>query len=395
MNPDGASPAIVTDQEALVLVSFAHQLVHAMCAVELDRKLNGFSTTGRVIVAVWSYQTAHHQQNSTTRALFESIIRADPFAELLFFSLKERKGPLSPYRRIMQRSLWLRQRLGSIRISHPDFFYAHDASADHTAQAFMQALQETRNICYGDAPGFLYPGLRPPRQSLTLSLSNLKNMLWQSRMSQVHDWYSATHAYTAVDFNEREKDQALPELTPIPPDLLIQHITQLREVLPAIADFEHIVLAKQRRPSTVLLLSNFSKSRLMSQRNEVLLYQRICNENITPGARILIKKHPGTTQCFMTSLLRSLDNFQVEVFPQHLEDLPIELFTEISTHTLVLSVSSASALFSLMPESKVIHALKQKHICKLFYPTQQNYMLAANNKILIHAKTVRPQTLST
>ncbi|MEZ1513173.1 hypothetical protein QVM48_28025, partial [Pseudomonas soli] len=83
------------------------------------------------------------------------------------------------------------------------------------------------------------------------------------------------------------------------------------------------------------------------------------------------------------------------LFGDSLEDLPIELFTEISTHTLVLSVSSASALFSLMPESKVIHALKQKHICKLFYPTQQNYMLAANNKILIHAKTVRPQTLST
>ncbi len=377
-------------QEAVVLVSFAHQLVHAMCAVELDRQLNGYSMDSRVVIAVWSYGASNHDEHSTTRALFESAIQAYPFAELLFFSREERKGALSAYRHIGRRGDWLKRRLASCNLDRPDFFYAHDVSADHTAQAFMQALTDSRHLCYGDAPGFLYPPRPPHLNSLTLSVSGLKNAFWRSRAYGIHTWRAATQAYIAIDFNEYEKGGALPRPNLVPSELLLQHMERVKATLPEIRNFEDWVLALADKPTCVLLLSNFSKSRLMGVQQELTLYQQICRENLKKGERILIKKHPGTTPSFLKELELHLKDFEVESFPTSVEDLPIELFTAISTHTPVLSVSSASALFSLIPKSSVIHALKKEHIQNLFYPAQQNYMLEANNKILIHASTALP-----
>ena len=365
------------------MISFPHQLLHALCALQHDREARGIAHHSKALLIVWSYQASDHEPNSKAREFFESTLRDYPYIECIFLSLNERRIALSPYRKLTPRINWIRRHLGIHGGEQLSFYYAHDASADHTAQAFMQALQAEKIICYGDAPGFLYPSKKPSRAPVQPSLRWLKNLYWFSRINRITPWLGADSAMIVVDFGEWEERCDFPRPTVIPSIIFSRTLNSLKSAIPQIATFEQFLIKQPEDTSqAVLILSNFTNSKLTTQTNELALYQSICKAHLKSGDRLYIKKHAGTSHIFLKKLLTTLDDYRAEPFPSELEHIPIELFTKLHDSCKVLSVSSASALLSLIPGAHTIHALTQEHINLYFNPAYRSYMTAANNRIL-------------
>ncbi|UZD97152.1 hypothetical protein LOY64_09175 [Pseudomonas corrugata] len=377
------SPCRISSGCAIIMISFPHQLLHALCALQHDRETRGIDTGSRALLVVWSYRESDHAPRSKARQFFESALLAFPYIECRFLSPYERRFALSPFRKLTSRANWIRKIFSISGGEQLSFYYPHDASRDHTAQAFMQALQAEKNICYGDAPGFLYSSKKPSSPSPQLSLRWLKELFWLSRIKDTIPWLAAESALIAVNFNEWEEHNNLPYPIEIPSSIFTPTLASLKSAFSQIADFEEKLSKQSLNVSTaILILSNFTNSKLTNQRNELALYRSICKANLRTGDYLYIKKHAGTSQAFMSKLLAVLKDYQVEAFPTSLEHIPIELFTDLHRSCQIISVSSASALFSLIPGTHTNHALTEEHINLYFNPPFRSHMITANNRIL-------------
>lgn len=377
--------------KVVILISFPHQLLHALCALRYDRESRGISSKSPATLVLWSYQPNDHLPNSHVRQFFDAALKSFPFITAVLPSLKERKGPLSPYRKLMKRSEWLREYLKITPGECATFYYAHDASSEHTAQAFMQALLAKRNICYGDSPGFLYPPTRPRANPFDLSLGGLKNSFWFNRVSIAGKWIAAETALTAVNFDDLDSSLPCPTRTTIPIDILEQTLATLKTFFAPMLQLEQDISARSKtEPAWVLILSNFTSSKLTCEEDELQLYVQICKEHVTPGRAVFIKKHAGTPATFVARLLQRLDNYHAEKLPEHLDRLPIEFLGQVLNSCSIISVSSASALLSLLPTPNLIHALTAEHIEEFFKPDYKKYMSLANERILKQSKSPPP-----
>lgn len=376
---------------AVILISSPHQLLHALCALRYDRESRGIAYESPVTLVLWSYQSIDHLPDSHTRQFFDTALKGFPFITAMLPSLQERKGPLSAYRRLMKRAEWLRAYLNVSPGECATFYYAHDASSEHTAQAFMQALLAHRNVCYGDSPGFLYPSTRPHAPALDISLGSLKALFWFNRVNIAGSWIAAETALTVVDFDDLDPALPCPTHTTIPIEILWQTLAELKRFFTPALQLEQQISTRSKTESIwVLILSNFTNSKLTCEQDELELYQQICKEHVTPGGTVLIKKHAGTAATFVTQLLQRLDHYNAEKLPDSLDCLPIEFLGQILTSCNIISVSSASALLSLLPAPNLIHALTAENIQAFFKPAYKNYMTLANEKILQQSKHTSP-----
>ncbi len=379
--------------KVVILISFPHQLLHALCALRYDRESQGIPSESPATLVLWSYQPNDHLPNSYARQFFEAALKSFPFITGVLPSLKERKGPLSPYRKLMKRSEWLREYLNITPGKCATFYYAHDASSEHTAQAFMQALLAKRNICYGDSPGFLYPSTRPSIHSFDISLSGLKNFFWFNRVNIAGEWFAAETALTVVNFDDLDSSLPCPARTIIPTEILKQTLATLKRFFAPMLQLEQDISAKSKtEPTWVLILSNFTSSKLTREEDELELYVQICKGHVTPGSAVFIKKHAGTPARFVAQLLQRLDNYNAEKLPDCLDCLPIEFLGQVLNSCNIISVSSASALLSLLPTPNLIHALTAEKIEEFFRPAYKKYMILANERILEQSKYTPPCT---
>ena len=127
--------------DELLLISFPHQLLHAISALRHDRMLNGQAPDAAVTVFVWAYQPGEHLPGSRFRALFRKLLVGLPWVRLAFPGYPIRQLALSPHRSIAQRVRYVRQSLGGGRADRVRLVgYAHDSGADHTAQVLRQSF---------------------------------------------------------------------------------------------------------------------------------------------------------------------------------------------------------------------------------------------------------------
>lgn len=340
---------------------------------------------------LWSYQLMDHSPHSQSRQFFDAALKSFPFVTAVLPSLKERKGPLSPYRKLSKRSEWLREYLNITPGECPAFYYAHDASSEHTAQAFMQALAAKRNICYGDSPGFLYPPTKPPAPAFDVSLRGLKHLFWFSRVNIDSEWLAAERALTVIDFDDLDRTLPGPEHSIIPTEILVQTLSTLKRFFAPVLQLEQEIATRSKtEPSWLLILSNFTSSKLTDESDELELYVQICRKYVTPGSTLFIKKHAGTPTTFIAQLIQQLDNYNAKKLPDSLDCLPIEFLGHVLESCGIISVSSASALLSLLQAPHLIHALTAQNIDKFFRPAHKEYMTLANEKILKNTRQTSP-----
>jgi len=341
-------------------------------------------------ILFWSYQAADHLSGAKVRQICRRALQDFPWIELLFPSFLHRMYCLSPYRLLTDRSSWIRKKFGVGNCY--SCYYSHDVSADHTAQALMQAFPEARRICYGDPPGFLYPTRNTFLRNRVGRWNTLKELVWESRLRGIKNWFSPQESIIAVDFRSFDREGQPQTAYVLPNAVLLDTLERLRmdfpEITPKASSFFSALTDNECSPY-LLLLSNFTASGMTSRQNELELYIDICQSYVPLGETICIKPHIGTPQKLLFLLLARLSDYRAFVFPVAAQQLPIELLPELIARSHVLSVSSSSALIAHLFKSDVTHVLTEDRIRHFFKPAYVAYMLKANKAIVEKASTAR------
>lgn len=367
---------------ALILVSFPHQLLHAISALRNDRSMRGIREDEPVTIVVWSHQAAHHNCGAPIRAVFNQTLESFPWIKLWIPTKFQRLYYLSPYRLLTKRAAWIRRKLKSDTYS--SFLYSHDVSADHTAQAVMQAVPHARLICYGDPPGFIYPACN----ALLQNTNTIKQRIWKTRLRGLQNWLSAKQSIIAVDFRFQTGSIDASDVHLLPRQIIMETLDSIRSGFHNVATAETLLL-NECAPielSHILLLSNFTDSRMTTRQNELALYVDICKSYVPRGGMIYIKPHIGTSQEFTSQLIEKLADYRAVSFPAAIQQLPVELFPKLFARSHVLSVSSSSALIARLYGKAVTHVLTDDRIRRFFKSDYVSYMINANLAIVRKVK---------
>jgi hypothetical protein len=361
---------------SLLLISFPHQLLHALSALRYYRMREGIPEQAPAIILVWAYQSSQHAPNSSLRKILDCAIRDFPFVTLVFPTLAERRYHLSPFLTLIHRVGRVRTRLRLFAIDA--IFFAHDASADQTAQVLMQSFPEAAAICFGDPPGFLYPQFHSQYQG-----SFLKRLVWGSRARGISSPRSPALSLVTIDFYNNGS-AADGDVLVLPRELVLKTLTSLQRGMEQIkkglqVDYRNLV--GNAGSLNILLLSNFSESGLADRDDELALYSEICNNFNSSDGKLFIKPHFGTSPGFLKKLANCLSPHSPEIFPPLAGQMPIEFFPDLVEQSNIISVSSSSVLLSHLFQKQISHALTATRIQRYFKADRVAYMLEANRAI--------------
>lgn len=363
----------------VLLVSFPHHLLHAIAALVFERRRTGVPETAPATLLVWSFTAADHAPGSGFRRFLALALRLFPQFSVCFPSRWERLWALSPYRLLRQRTAWIRRRLGVDRV--PACYFSHDASADHTAQALMQAYPEGRRICYGDPPGFLHPPYTVECPTI-VDGGWLRNAFWGSRLRGVNEIYRAEAALVAIDLRHHAAPHVVVER--VPKEVFLEVLTGLAEGLAGqgAGACGRGLGGEQGRVTRLLVLGNFAASRMMSQANELALYRDICAAHVPAGEGVYLKPHYGMSARMVSYILQGLTSHGAGLLPDGCGQVPVELLPGISGQCRILSVSSSSALIAYLYGESVVHALTRERIERYFHPQYVRYMCDSNQAVV-------------
>jgi hypothetical protein len=237
-----------------------------------------------------------------------------------------------------------------------------------------------KRICYGDPPGYLHPPLTHLGNCQS-SQNRVKQWFWKNRLGDMDRILHADKSLIAVNLNGRalnESDQL------IPVGLLLETLNRIKCRVPDLNAQEAAWIKDQidggERPH-VLVLSNFSDSKMMRFLDEIDLYAEVCDAHIPEGQRIFIKPHPGTSSNFIDILSSRLSAWDVRLLPSPFRNYPLEFFPDILASCRVLSVSSSSVLLAHLFGTHVTHALTDALIMKYMHPHCSVQFCKANQQL--------------
>lgn len=363
----------------ILYISFPHQLLHALAAVNHERLENPDQANASMAIIVWCYDAAQHLPNSLFRQQFAAMLQAYSEIDLWIPSYLSRITQLSPLRQLRARSLSFNQRFEGRSIGL--IAYSHDISVDHTAQALFQAWPNSRRVCFGDPPGFLYSD-NEIEEARVLKKSVLRYFISGKRSPDDGiNWRFADSNRVAVLFG----DETSGPVTEVPLTVLNETLKRLQIGLKQIDDncrqwLEHQI-PKSVRPC-LLLLSNLTESGITTAEAEIELYQTIVRTSLPPGSYILIKPHPGTSNRMQRTIAKSMHAYRVSVLPQGIGLAPVELLPSLISSCRIYSISSASVLLTkLFGADTVSHQLTDDLIQTYFDPRWHSHFFRANRSI--------------
>ncbi|HAU0673881.1 TPA: hypothetical protein JBG80_15635, partial [Legionella pneumophila] len=323
---------------SIILLSFPHQLIHALAALYADREKRRIKKNAPILIFIWSYRWLDHRKNSSFLEMINKLTKIEN-CKLYIPSLLQRVFALSEFRILKQRIKYINKIISSK--DYDSFYYSHDFSADHTAQVFMQAFPNIYKICFGDPPGFLYKKYNSVTECMENIRTGLKGLFWKSRLKNIEKWYGYDQAYVAMNLSG--DFQSYPLLTnTIPNRSFIDLLNRLKNTLPTLEEeerafIETLELFNQSKIFQLLVLSNFTESGLISRANELKLYLELCHRHCPPGSYIIIKPHILSNSAFLEALKSSLKKYQVVIFPNNLRCIPLEMLTGLIDKCNIIS----------------------------------------------------------
>lgn len=374
--------------DELLLISFPHQLLHAVSALRHDRMLNGQAPDAEVTVFVWAYQPNEHLPGSRFRALFRKLLVGLPWVRLAFPGYPIRQLAMSPHRSIAQRVRYARQSLGAGRADRVRLVgYAHDAGADHTAQVLLQSFPGARALCFGDPPGFLYTPEEILRSAQYLP-SPMKTLFGHKAGADAGLKWRFADANTVTIHFQATARKARQDAILVPTALVLSTLRDLCTGLEAERIHQKRFMASLHAPRAprLFLLSNFSESKIVTRKEDELeIYRGILRQHAREDDVVVVKPHVGSTPGMAAELARTLPNFRLVCLPHRLQWLPVEMLDVLVRGSHCLSVSSASVLLKLLYGDQIAsHALTDDIVDRYFVP---DWKLAYRdvNRLMIQA----------
>ncbi|HEM0296852.1 TPA: hypothetical protein U0T18_002883, partial [Legionella pneumophila] len=87
---------------AIILLSFPHQLIHALAALFTDRERRRINKDAPILIFIWSYRWFDHRKNSPFLEIIKKLSKIEN-CQLYIPSLLQRVFGLSEFRVLKQR----------------------------------------------------------------------------------------------------------------------------------------------------------------------------------------------------------------------------------------------------------------------------------------------------
>lgn len=292
------------------------------------------------------------------------------------------------------RSRFLAKKIGQFKVT--DFYFAHDISGDFWNQTLMHCFPTARRLCFGDALGLVYSreyinshmfSFEPYARTLILnSLSRIKRHWMLPRKKRQLFAQQALLALPCDPGNDVLKQC---ELSIIDQQTLKHSVELMANSIP---DYKAYSIEKSSEDSgcTLLLLSNFTESKLTTLENEILLYKSILNTHVDKGSRVVVKPHPACNHLIFNSIKQNLQqDYCIEVMDDNYRVLPIELAETLIRTCRILSVSYSSISIPFIYDKPVKHVLTNELIHRYFNKDRIKWLLESNT-LYIHLAATLP-----
>jgi hypothetical protein len=344
----------------LVFISFPHQWPYARSA--LLASACGASRDERdVVIFVWSYNLLNHRRKSVFLSAMRAIIGDSPARIIFAPSTLKRALLLAPMLPRGFRARIIRQMLNQFKIG--SVFFAHDASADRTAQACMQAFPTALRVCFGDPPGFTYqsPPERRRRPLRDFFYSSVVGIFRVLGCREPRFELRQQVCITAWDLPLVAERSRFAERKRVSKALLVSAIDEARVNLGRKFElqFSQIFDVDPRLDqSRIVILSNFFESNIMDLHVELEIYTETISKILSPSGFVLVKFHPGSgnrKKRELTSFFKNND--RVIFFPERFDVVPIECLARANPGFRWISFSSVSIVLREALAEDVDHAI--------------------------------------
>lgn len=133
-------------------------------------------------------------------------------------------------------------------------------------------------------------------------------------------------------------------------------------------------------PCYLLMLSNFTESKLTTIDNEIALYEDILSKYATMGSTVILKPHPAHNPDLFSLIINTLkENYNIQIVDKQYYHLPIELAESLVQGCEVLSVSYSSISLPYIYGKQVKHVLTQELVNKYFSIEKMSWFIESNN----------------
>lgn len=170
----------------------------------------------------------------------------------------------------------------------------------------------------------------------------------------------------------------------IPPKInLINLIHQCINSMPDFREYCRKLAKSSTKDNDIYLLCNFFDSHMMSEQNEILMYERIIRKYSKEGSSVILKPHPRTSKRFLNSLKNILNkDYNISIISdENYVNLPIELWTDLIESCRLINIFSACSLnIKYLYGKKVLLSLDDHIIDLYFYDHVKKYVKQTCNE---------------
>lgn len=366
----------------LISIDHINQLIPALAALA-HYKNQDCNKAKQVLI----FTKPHLQFSTTALAHIRALLSNDTSFKLIVGSSLFKNLKFITNIPVVLRAKFLHAKLKDYDIS--DIFFSHDISSDFWNQTLMQAFPAANRICYGDALGLVYSqkhftqlmyNIRPNKKILlTNVLARLKrSFLYPRKRKQL----LAQQAILAIPCDPGNDFLQHCQLSIVSQQALRDCV---RDLANSLSDFKTHGqdLVQQDTPCYLLMLSNFTESKLTTLDNEIALYQEILRKYAKKSNRIIIKPHPAHNPFFLQQIVTALEkNYDIHLIDSNYYHLPIELAERLIQGCEILSVSYSSISIPYLYNKNVQHVLTRSMIEDYFSKEKMHWFIESNNLYL-------------
>lgn len=365
---------------SIALISLDHlsQLIPALAALRHANNKKPVLVLTKPHITFNDLKKSHLHALLSVESQFKIIIGNE-----LFYSPK-----MITYLPVSLRAIILRKKLQTFLIS--DIYFAHDISSDFWNQTIMQAFPLAKRICFGDAFGIVYTQKYFNR--LMYKIVDDRKIIIQNLLARVKRWLNypskkkqlfAHHAILAIPSDPGKDFLPQCELSIVDKTTFKQCVLELSNKLIDFKIHMRESLILNSGSCYLLILNNFTESKLTSLEQEINLYREIICTHTTTDDLIIIKPHPAHNPLYFNNIVNSLrKKFLIQTIDKMYYDLPIELAEELIMKCTILSLSYSSISLSYIYEKEVKHVLTQSLINKYFLNKKLAWFIESNQLYL-------------
>ncbi|MBN1166539.1 MAG: hypothetical protein JXA44_05330, partial [Methanospirillaceae archaeon] len=179
------------------------------------------------------------------------------------------------------------------------------------------------------------------------------------------------------------------EILIIPRSIVMQTINTCVQHQKELYNYCKTIIEQSISPCYILVLTNLSECGYMYPDLELNMYEEIICTNIPKGSTIFIKQHPFSLSPLGEKLLKTMNDYRVQLFPEEFRKYPIELMQPVFNHCQVIAFSATILSITYLFGQKVINPMNN-HLMKNYFPESTWYLIEDTQNFL--TSTIRNLT---